>query len=174
METFSQPKDFTSHPTYSFDRGKALSGLRIDKIDPPLRDIVLALNELPYCFTVQCCYGHFTWNGQSDPHNMAMLPSDDPGKIRYRIAYLAVCIEEGSRGVTLRDKLAGLCEIDKRNIQFGSPRWFWDQYPNTYSLQVEPARFAMQDQAILDHKEALQVQGIREVFFKELRKVISD
>ncbi len=174
METFSKARDFVQHSRYMRDRSNVLSGLMLKDIDEPIRDIVTALGKLPECFTLQSCYGHFVWDGQPDTHNLDVLPLLNPGLVRYRIAYLALCIEKGDRGAYLRDRLAAICEIDEEYVQFGSPGWFWQQYPNSYALQVEPKRFASQDEALLEHAEALRVQSVRDVLFQRVRELLAD
>ena len=174
METFSEARDFTEHLHYAPDRSRVLSGLRLKEIDAPIRDIVIAMGRLPQCFSLQCCYGHFVWKGQADAQNLDDLPAVDTGPVRYRIAYLALCIERGERGAYLRERLANLCEIDEKYVQFGSPLWFWQQFPNSYALQVEPDRFAHRDEAVLEHAEALHVQSVRNEFFQGLREIFSE
>jgi hypothetical protein len=174
METFSEARQFVNHPDYQRDRKKALSGFRFRDIDAPIRDIVRDFAKLPHCFTLQCCHGHFLWEGQTDRHNMDVLPVQDPGMIRYRIAYLALCIEKGDRGAHIRERLAAICETDEAYVQFGSPDWFWQQYPNSYALQVEPRRYMFLDEALLEHAEALHVQSIRDVLFLQVRKLLEE
>jgi hypothetical protein len=173
METFSESRDFIKHPHYARDRSNVLSGLSIEDIDAPIRDLVMALGKLPQCFTLQSCYGHFVWDQQPDAHNLAVLPLQNTGPVRYRIAYLALCIEKSSAGTYLRDRLTAICEIDHDYVQFGSPEWFWQEYPNSYALQVEPKRFAMQDEALLEHAEALHVQSVRNILFQRVREILT-
>ena len=174
METFSKARDFVDHPDYLRDRKKALSGFRPGDIDPPIRDIVRDFALLPHCFTLQCCYGHFLWEGQKDMHNLEILPLQHRGMIRYRIAYLALCIERGEKGANLQERLAAICRIDEAYVQFGSPDWFWQFYPNSFALQVEPDRYKMQDQVLLEHAEALHVQSVRNVFFQRVREILAE
>ena len=174
METFSKAREFVDHPGYMHDRSNVLSGLRLREVDAPIRDIVEEFGKLPECFTLQCCYGHFVWEGQADDHNLDLLPLLDTGLVRYRIAYLALCIEKGERGAFLREQLAALCEIDADYIQFGSPLWFWNQFPNSYALQVEPNKFVFQDEAMLEHAEALHVQAVRDLVYKRVRELLFD
>ncbi len=154
-------------------RLNVLSEIKLENIDDPIRDIVIAFGKLPQCFTLQCCYGHFVWEGHPELHNLAVLPLQDEGPVRYRIAYLAFCMENSARGANLRDRFAAICDIDHEYIQFGSPAWFWQQYPNSYALQVEPLRFALQDDAMLEHAEALHVQSVRDLFFQRVREVLT-
>lgn len=172
METFSKAREFVNQPNYLLDRKKALTGFRFGDIDAPIRDIVRDFAKLPHCFTLQCCNGHFLWEGQNDRHNLDELPARDPGMIRYRIAYLALCIKKGKRGANFRERLAAICETDRAYVQFGSPDWFWQQYPNSYALQVEPTRDMFLDEALLEHAEALHVQSIRDEVFQRVRKLL--
>jgi len=174
VETFSEARDFVQHPKYVRDRSNVLSELILKDIDAPIRDIVMALGKLPQCFTLQSCYGHFVWDGQLNTHNLDVLPLLNQGLVRYRIAYLALCIEKGAGGANMRERFAAISEIDEEYVQFGSPDWFWQQYPNVYALQVEPKRFASQDEALLEHAEALHVQSVRDVFFQRVRELLAD
>lgn len=174
METFSKVRDFTDHPDYTRDRLNVLSEIKLENLDVPIRDIVIAFGKLAQCFTLQSCYGHFVWGEQPEALNLAVLPLQNQDPVRYRIAYLALCIEQSARGRYLRDRLAKICEIDDEYVQFGSPTWFWKQYPNSYALQVEPRRFALLDEALLEHSEALHVQSVRELFFQRVREVLAE
>ena len=58
--------------------------------------------------------------------------------------------------------------MDPENVQFCCADWFWKRQVNSYALQVEPDRFKYNDEAILDHKEALHIEKIRDVFFQRL------
>ena len=174
METFSNAREFVDHPGYLRDRKKALSGFRPGDIDEPIRDIVRDFAKLPHCFTLQCCFGHFLWEGQPDMHNLEVLPLQYQGMIRYRIAYLALCIERWERGAYLRERLAAICGIDEAYVQFGSPDWFWQQYPNSYALQIEPRRCMFQDEALLEFSEALHVQSVRDIFFQRVRNMLAE
>jgi len=89
--------------------------------------------------------------------------------IRYRIAYIALCIEKSSAGAALYKSLEKIQEIDPEYVQFGSADWFWERNPSSFVLQVEPERFKYQDDALLGWQEALHIEKIRSLFFDELR-----
>ena len=127
---------------------------------------------MPQCFTLQSCYGHFVYDGQPDPDNLATLAAQDVGSVRYRIAYVALCIEHSATGARLRGALEDIPTIDSEYVQFGSPGWFWGLHPNTYALQVEPERFMRRDEAVIEHREALHVQRVRDQFFERLRQLV--
>jgi hypothetical protein len=93
--------------------------------------------------------------------------------VRYRIAYVALCIENSDRGRGLREALSQVPKVDPDYVQFGSPDWFWDQWLNSYALQVEPYAHRDRDEATLDSDEALHVQGVRDLFFEKLRALLA-
>ncbi|MBM3130302.1 MAG: hypothetical protein FJ009_16955 [Chloroflexi bacterium] len=173
METFTKPKTLAENPRYQNQRQKCLAGLRDDMIDKPIVSLITAFNQLPWCFTLQCCYGHFVYSGQNDPHNLTLLPiTDTLAKVEYRIAYLALCIENSGRGQMLLDALKEIALIDPENIQFGCAEWFWERQVNSYALQVEPDRFKCEDKAILDYQEALKIEKVRKEFFVGLADLL--
>ena len=173
METFAAPREFAEHESYSRDRDRVMSALDPASIDAPIRDVVRGFAQLPHCFTLQSCFGHFTWDGQSNPRSMDPVPARNVGLVRYQIAYLALCIERSPAGARLRESLAEVETLDAGYVQFGSPGWFWEQYPNSYALQVEPERFQLQDRAAVPHDEALHVQSVRNRFFVSLREILA-
>jgi hypothetical protein len=172
METFAQPRQFVDNPRFVRERDQALSRLALEEIDAPIREIIAGLAELPYCFTLQSCYGHFVYAAQPERHNLGPVPDHDVGPIEYRIAYLALCIENSERGERFRAALAQIPEIDPEYVQFGSPGWFWQRHVNSYALQVEPARFSNQDVAIIEYQEALHVQEVRDRFFDRIAELV--
>jgi hypothetical protein len=160
------------HPRFAQDRQDALAALDLHAIDAPIVDIVEGFSQLPYCFTLQSCVGHFVCAPGQDSRNLDPLPVGKTGRVEYRIAYLACCIENSSRGKALRDALARIPETDPAHIQFGSPEWFWESHVNSYALQVEPSRFNNQDKVTLEYQEALDVQATRDVFFAKVRELL--
>ena len=172
METFAQARQFIDNPRYGRERDLALSNLALESIDAPIREIIAGLARLPYCFTLQSCCGHFVHSAQPERHNLEPVPAHDVGPIEYRIAYVAMCIENSARGERFRAALAQIPAVDPEYVQFGSPGWFWQQHLNSYALQVEPARFATQDVAIIEHQEALHVQEVRGRFFARLAELV--
>ncbi len=154
-------------------RQQCLDSLTDDMIDPPIVKIINGFNKLPYFFTLQCCYGHFVCNGQKDPHNFEPLPiKEGSNRVEYRIAYIAFCIENSVSGRKLFEVLKEIPAIDPDNIQFCCAAWFWEHQVNSYALQVEPDRFKHQDTAILDYREAMQIEKIRNEFFSRLEEVL--
>jgi len=85
---------------------------------------------------------------------------------------LALCIEQSAMGVRFRGALEEIPTIDTDYVQFGSPGWFWERYPNSYALQVEPERYKDKDEAVIGHSEAIHVQRVRDEFFGRLRELV--
>ncbi|MCK4560509.1 MAG: hypothetical protein KAV45_12060, partial [Calditrichia bacterium] len=99
METFTELKGLVENPHYRNQRQKSLADLTDVMIDVPIIKIINGFNKLPYCFTLQSCYGHFLYSGQKDPHNLAPLPvTKTIARVEYRIAYIAFCIENSASG----------------------------------------------------------------------------
>jgi len=172
METFAPTRPFVDDPGYAEARTRELSGLDPTMIDAPIRELVARLNVRPYCFTLQCCHGHFVHDAQPDPETLAPLPDHDVGEVEYRIAYLALVLENSRDGERLRESLAAVADIDPDYVQFGSPGWFWDRHANAYALQVEPTRFADRDRAVIGYREALCVEGVRDAVFVALTRIL--
>ncbi len=173
METFTELKELAKNPHYQVQKQKTLSDLTDDMIDMPIIDLINGYNKLPYCFTLQSCYGHFVYNGQKDTHSLEPLPVKGPiDKVEYRIAYIAFCIENSHLGRELFESFKEITAIDPENVQFCCAEWFWKRQINSYALQVEPDRFKHYDTAVVDFKEALHIEKIRNEFFIRLYELI--
>ena len=126
VETFTEPKGFVENLRYVQQRQASLSTMDIDTLDPPIADIVKSFQDLPCCFTLQSCYGHFIHEAQQDRNSTERLPiSDGVGPVSYRIAYVALCIENSPEGKELLEDLRDIPTADPEYIQFGSAEWFW-------------------------------------------------
>ena len=175
METFTEAKELTENPHYEKQRQKHLLGLTDVIIDKPIIKIINGFNKLAYFFTMQSCYGHFLYNGQNDQHNLNSLPvTKTIAKVEYRIAYIAFCIDNIESGKKLLKALKEITVIDSENIQFCSAEWFWKRQVNSYALQVEPERFKHKDTAMLDYREALHIEKIRNEFFIRLYELLEN
>lgn len=173
LETFTQPKALVENPHYPDQRQRSLESLNDDVIDVPIIGLINAFNELPYCFTLQSCYGHFVYVGHNDPQNLEPLPRTNTiAEVEYRIAYIAFCIEYSEAGKMFLDALKTVKNVDPDNIQFCCAEWFWERQVNSYALQVEPDRFKFEDKAILDYLEALKIEKIRNEFFAQLYELL--
>ncbi|UCF79471.1 MAG: hypothetical protein JSW03_04315 [Candidatus Eiseniibacteriota bacterium] len=172
MKTFTEPRELVEDPRYTQNRREALKVLDLGVIDPPIVKLIEGFSLLPQCFTLQSCYGHFLYAPGQDPHNLERLPSIHEGPVTYRIAYIALCLENSPRGGSLRESLEHIPAIDPGYVQFGSARWFWARHRNTYALQVEPSRFMTEDEAIVEHAEALHIEQVRDIFFIKLGELL--
>jgi len=175
LETFTELKDLAENPHYQVQKQKSFSNLNDAMIDTPIVDLINGFNKLPYCFTLQSCYGHFVYNGQKDTHNLDPLPAKEIiDQVQYRIAYIAFCIENSASGRRLFEALRKITVIDPENVQFCCAEWFWEKQINSYALQVEPDRFKRKDTAIIDFKEALHIEKIRNTFFTRLYELLEN
>lgn len=173
METFTELKELVENRHYQAQRQKSMAGLSDGMIDVPIIELINGFNKLPYCFTLQSCYGHFVYNSQKDPHNFESLPiTDTIARVEYRIAYIGFCIENSASGRGLFEALKKITTIDPENIQFCCAEWFWKRQVNSYALQVQPDRFKHKDRAILDYREALHIEKIRNEFFIQLQELL--
>lgn len=169
METFTQTKEFVDDPGYNKRRLESLRKLDSETIDVPIVELIRGLAQLPYCFTLQSCYGHFLHGDQKETKNIEPLPvSDSIAMVDYRIAYVALCIQDNDMGRALFDDLRGFTDIDPKYIQFGCAEWFWRMHPNSYALQVEPERHKNKDSVSISYREALHIEATRNEFFRVL------
>ena len=172
METFTEPKELVNNLRYQEQKQECLTGLTDSMIDTPIIGLIKNINNLSYCFTLQCCYGHFVYNSQNDTHNLEPLPHTDKiDRVEYMIAYIAFCIENCASGRSLIAALNKITNIGPGNIQFCSAEWFWERQVNSYALQVEPDRFKHIDKVMLDYREALHIEKIRNEFFIQLKEL---
>lgn len=175
METFTTVKRLVHNPSYHKQREECLRGLDMNTIDPPLIDLIDGFLTLPYCFTLQCCYGHFLHTAQTNCTNLEPLPvSDSIVTVEYRIAYLALCIQDNEPGRRLLHDLGEVPSIDPLYIQFGCAEWFWERQVNSYALQVEPERYKTEDRISVGYQEAVHIQQIRDAFFGELKRIVDN
>lgn len=173
METFTDLKDFVANPRYGKQRQQSLNRLDIDQIDPPIIDLISGFAKLPYCFTLQSCYGHFLHSRQKDDHNIEALPiTGSIQSVDYRIAYIALCIEDNSSGKTLFENFRRIPETDPEYIQFGCAEWFWERQVNSYALQVEPSRYMTKDKIRVGYQEARHIERVRNRFFDQLNTLV--
>lgn len=175
METFTALKDLVDNPHYHKQKQEALNELNLQTIDEPIIDLIKGLNEISCCFTMQSCWGHFLHGNQNNPENTEPLPiSKNIKGVDYRIAYIALCIENSDQGQELFGILNQLPLIDPEYIQFGCAEWFWENQVNSYALQVEPQRFKTWDKVNISYQEALHIEEVRNKFFKELGKIVQE
>jgi hypothetical protein len=149
--------------------------LDLGSIDEPIVDIVAGFASIPHCYTLQCCCGHFVCAPEQDPRTLDPVPAGHSGLVRYRIAYMAFCLENSLRGRALRESLSRVPSVAPGYVQFGTADWLWktESIVNSYALQVEPAAHQLKDEAVLETAEALRTQRARDLFFVALRALLA-
>jgi hypothetical protein len=90
LKTITEPRALVFNPKYQQDRMSTIKALDLKAIDEPILDIVSAFIELPYCFPLQSCFGHFVCTDDQDMDTLSPVPRICNDPVRYRIAYLAV------------------------------------------------------------------------------------
>jgi hypothetical protein len=173
METLAKPRAMVDSPHYLRQRRAALDALDLRSLDPPIVDLIADFATLSHCFTLQSCYGHFLSSPAHAPTTLERVPAGHAGSVRYRIAYIAICIANDPSGRSLLGSLREVPRLDPDYVQFGSADWFWKRWPNSYALQVEPTRYKRKDEALLQVAEALHVQSTRDAFFRKLRDLVT-
>jgi hypothetical protein len=175
METFIEARELVPFPAYAEERARALGAIEWGDLDAPVVDVVRAFNDLPHLFTLQCCHGHFLTAPGQDQHDLSPLPPGHSSSVLYRIAYVAFCVEDCDQGRAFLERASQLpALVDPDCVQFGCAGWFWDQWVDSYVLQVEPAAHRFKDQAALAAGEALRTQRVRDGFFEELRGLLAE
>ena len=173
METFVPIRQLVHNPDFLGQRAKALQGLKSAAIDKPIAGLVESFAKLPYCFTLQSCYGHFLHGDNVESENTERLPqSERSDDVDYRIAYVALCVDNCEEGASLIEALQGLCIIDPDYVQFGCATWFWNLQVNSYALQVEPDRFKTKDRIWVAYQEALHLQRVRDECYQKLGEIL--
>jgi len=166
LETFTKYKPLIENSDFTIQKEAALSSLDIRTVDEPIRNVITALNDIPFCFTIQSCFGHFVFGKQKNPKNLHPLPQTEIiGDIEYRIAYVAVCVQRSEPVARFLSELSDIQKIDPRYIQFGCANWFWERQVNSYVIQVEPERYSERDSARIPYREAKHIEELkRDVF----------
>lgn len=173
METYIKVKPFVDDNNFDKNRKNAFEKINFKDIDTPIIDIVRGFSDISYCFTLQCCFGHFLHGDNIDPENIIPLNIPDRNiSVEYRIAYFAFCMENSESGRLIYSDIESIEQIDKEYIQFGSVEWFWKRYVNSYILQVEPDRFKCSDRSIIDVDEGYYIENLKGQMFKKLREVL--
>ena len=178
MNTFTPARPFTRHPGYCSDREHAHRELeeemRKGSIDPPLLPLIRECIPIRHCYTVQCCFGHFVHDFEPETENIVPLSlyTGKIEKVRYRIAYFALCLEDTSCGRRMYHDLEALAASNPDYIQFGCADWFWERMVNTYIIQLEPERLRAEDNGMIPMEEALHIEELREEFYGRLAGII--
>jgi hypothetical protein len=172
METYTEYNSFTHNPNFKADRQIALDNLDCNLIVPPLLKLLKEINRLPCLFTLQCCHGHFLKKDGKEISNLELLETNE--RVKYRLAYIAICLENSFSGKNFRQKLMSIpLSINQDMIQFCSAQWFWEQWLNTYALQVISKKYKDRDTAQLECAEAKEIEKVRDDFFVFLEDFIA-
>jgi hypothetical protein len=114
-------------------------------------------------------------NSQKNHYNIEPLPaSNSISNVEYKIAYIALCIENSKQGKFIFQHLRYITLIDPEYVQFGCAEWFWERQVNSYALQVETIRYMMKDRLSVDYREALHIEKIRDKFFTQLKRLVQN
>lgn len=175
METFVAPIPLVNNPDFGSQRTAALQSLSTVDIDTPIAESIADLARLPYCFTLQSCYGHFLYGPNRGRENLERLsPPVGDTPVDYRIAYVALCVDNSAQGAALLADMKALADIDPNTVQFGCATWFWQRQVNSYVLQVEPERFKDRDSITIEYQEAIELQEVRDALFVELHRLVDE
>lgn len=175
METFCIAKYMAPDADFEERRRAAIKEIDLRQLDTPLRPLIERLSTFPYCFSLQCCWGHFVHDMQPNRHWIGPLGNVwEDAAITYRLAYLAVCLKRDESGVKLLHDLKGLTEIDPEYVQFGSAEWFWERRINSYAVQVMPDRFKNRDTAEVGIEEARHLEKVKLRMFEQLDQLMRE
>jgi hypothetical protein len=173
LETFIRIRPLVDDPLYEENRKEALCELDVGTIDAPIVEMIRSFAGLPYCFTLQSCWGHFLWGDRKGERNTDPLPrSETTSRVEYRIAYVALCIHNSDQGRLLLEDLGRISSHDPDFIQVGCAEWFWQRHVNSYVLQVGPLRHKTKDRIVIGFQEALHIQETRNEFFSLLKQIV--
>lgn len=78
MQTFIPERPMIQVPDFQARKTAALKHLADAEIDEPVKDTVRLLNSLPWCFTLQCCAGHFAPPGEPNQHTLERVDPQKP------------------------------------------------------------------------------------------------
>jgi len=177
METFAGPKPFVDNHEYEKNRSITLETLRslisTGKIDPPVVELLKLFSQVPHCYTIQGCSGHFVHERQPDAYTTERLAPyrGIVHTVHYRLAYIAFVLEKSKNGSVLCRDLRTLASRNSGYIQFGSAGWFWEQSVNSYQIQVAPEREKHKDCFWVTYKEALLLEKVRDFLIRELEVI---
>ena len=173
METFVELRKLVQDPDYTDRRKKYLNSLDLNVIDKPIRKIIECFGNLESCFTLQSCFGHFVYGKENDIHNIKPIPNREiQGIIEYRIAYIALSIQNSEKGQEIIRTLKNIASKNPAYIQFGSAEWFWERSVNSVVIQVEPEYFKSLDKIVTNYHEAVKIQKARDMLFEEIESLV--
>ena len=176
MQAFTEPRAPVPNETFATQRARVLAELDLEGLDCPLRDLVARLAEVPCCFPVESCCGHFVILQGDERRIFDRLPplTDDITSVLYRVAYLALCVDDSPAGRDLLRELRAVPSIAPERVQFGCVDHHWRRQVNTFVLQVVPWPHRVVDDVLLTPEEARDVEDARRWFFIRLDDLVRD
>lgn len=168
MQTFCSEKPLEYNPGFNAKKVRSLKEMSDVDIETPVVEVVNSLNKLPFCFTLQSCFGHFLIEGENISDSFYFPYSyTDAKEFLYRISYVAICVDsvpESRRLLTLLRDI--LNKINTEYLQFGCAEWYWEQYVNSYVIQVQPWNRSNVDSLYVTTEEAQKIRTVRDHFWK--------
>jgi hypothetical protein len=179
VKTFTEAKPMVADHGYASRRKHSLTELKAafesESIDAPIARLIKRISRIPHCFTLQSCYGHFSLqDGGAEEYSVRLIRRGLEGArtVRYRIAYIAFCVQNVRSGTALLDDMRVVPDLDPEYIQFGSADWFWNSCVNTYVLQAEPERCRFEDSIEVGVAEAERIENARDRMYSELEMIV--
>ncbi len=176
MQAFAEPRGLESNAGFTAQREHALAHLSLEGLDCPLVDLVQRLTAVPWCFPVESCCGHFVILDGDHRRVLDRLPplGASAKRVLYRVAYVALCIDDDPAGRELLRDLQAVPSIAPEQIQFGCVDHLWRRQVNTFVLQVVPWAHRFVDDVILSPAEARDVDEARSWYFARLDDLVRD
>ena len=176
MQTFTEPRQLETNPDFAAQREHALAHLDLEALDCPLVDLVQRISAVPWCFPVESCCGHYVIMDGENRRVYDQLPPLGGGanRVLYRVAYLALCVDDSPAGLDLLRDLRAVPSIAPEQVQFGCVDRFWDRQVNSFVLQVVPWAHRFVDDVLLSPAAAAEVEEARSWFFARLDDLVRD
>ncbi len=179
VQTYTQARPLVVDSGYEARRRVSLADLEdilsAGEIDAPIVSIIERISLIPYCFTLQSCYGHFVVGNGLSTDSVKQISHDMKrgSTIRYRLAYMAFCIQNNPSGLRLLKDLKAIAREDPEYIQFGSATWFWNRCVNSYVLQAGSVEHVSEDSFEMGIAEALRVEAARDMLYAKIAEVVN-
>lgn len=161
MRTFDTAPPLESDLAFSINRSQSLHLLDLSVIDIPIVDTVYKYSKLECCYPVQSCWGHFDHAYSFWGRGAAVNCLNRGQTMRYRIAYLALCLDDSEHGAFLLELLRQVPQCVGGSVQFGSAKWFRELHNNIYVVQTAPPHCIYLDSCYIDKKEAQYIHKSR-------------
>ena len=143
-------------------------------IEEPIIEVIDSLNKLPFCFTIQSCFGHFLF--ENKPASTTYYLPEKTTRTRnckYRISYVAIRVDGSQEARGLLSLLRDIpSTINKEYIQFGCAEWFWEQHINSFVIQVQPRDRSNVDSLLVTTEEAQLIQAVRDRFWEVMESTL--